>query len=829
MNVKKAVKKIVALGTGATIMGATVLGAMAADLANFPAPFVKNGAYDAWIVVGEAAQVPDVIGSVNIAMRLQYEMKTPAGTGGSSSTVTVSGDAAQVKTPTDSLEFTEYLGEVKEVFTDADLSALEDGSISNNKGTFSYNQYIDVPSNAGFMVKYVEDSDRDETADYLYVADSANIYTYNLEFPTPLESDIDASDNLDDLEDKSITMLGKTYTVTNTDVSGTSVTIELMGGDVSDTLYEGETKTYSVNGKDYEVTATYIGTTSSTTKVKFSVTYDGKTEVTSSLASAETYVLDDKTEIGVREALEQNDYSGTQKDFVEFYMGANKMILKDTDFTSSSGGQSLEVGSDTISDVTVKITADNSTASLFKLSKIQVVANSPDDIYVPMGGKYSEELASDKKGTLFTQNMDFTYEGLTAPATEEVRIKNSGDTKYTLTFTNKAGETIDVPLLYASGSTTGYVGDDDGSLHVTEEFNKTNGTIDRKDYFVLGDISKDVDKRYTYVMQYKSFDADTNEIVFENLGSGETVKYTLDSSLEANILLGGKQFLVKAKEDLDNANIWVDLDGDGTNATTVAGEVTMNLTTKSGAWMQLPDQITSGDVDPSSDIVKIWFPTGKMDDKITSDYVSVGLDVAATEVDLAAPTLGNSVTMGQIGTSDTYQAYSAFGAFVENDRPSSSPDTLVVTIPTAQVEGQVFVTSGAVTKTLTSTEEAGTTYNIAPVSVGSAKLDSESAGWKSQNTIIVGGPCANTVAAEFMGSPADCATGFEEGKAKIMLKEYGSKVSMLVAGYSADDTVMATKVVAEYDKHAEFTGSEVEVSGTSMNDITVSAPTETTE
>ena len=36
MRVKKAIKKIAALGVGATMLGATVLGAMAADLANYP-------------------------------------------------------------------------------------------------------------------------------------------------------------------------------------------------------------------------------------------------------------------------------------------------------------------------------------------------------------------------------------------------------------------------------------------------------------------------------------------------------------------------------------------------------------------------------------------------------------------------------------------------------------------------------------------------------------------------------------------------------------------------------------------------------------------------
>ncbi|MFW5852765.1 MAG: S-layer protein, partial [Nanoarchaeota archaeon] len=73
MNVKKAIKRIAALGTGAALMGATVLGAMAADLNDFPSPFVQDGQFNAMLVVGESAQTPDIIGAVDIATVLQYE------------------------------------------------------------------------------------------------------------------------------------------------------------------------------------------------------------------------------------------------------------------------------------------------------------------------------------------------------------------------------------------------------------------------------------------------------------------------------------------------------------------------------------------------------------------------------------------------------------------------------------------------------------------------------------------------------------------------------------------------------------------------------------
>ena len=116
-----------------------------------------------------------------------------------------------------------------------------------------------------------------------------------------------------------------------------------------------------------------------------------------------------------------------------------------------------------------------------------------------------------------------------------------------------------------------------------------------------------------------------------------------------------------------------------------------------------------------------------------------------------------------------------------------------------------------------------TTQEVVKIAVGTAKLASEVADVAAQNVILVGGPCANKAAAAAMGNPADCTTGFVAGKAKLKLYDTGKgKTALLVAGYSADDTRRASRVIAEHAKYT-LTGAEVEVTGTSMTDITVSA------
>ena len=79
MEVKKTIKKVLALATGISMVGTTLLGAMAASLSEYPSPFVKNGMFDALIVVGEKAAAEDVVGSIDIAQSLQYAIAVPVG------------------------------------------------------------------------------------------------------------------------------------------------------------------------------------------------------------------------------------------------------------------------------------------------------------------------------------------------------------------------------------------------------------------------------------------------------------------------------------------------------------------------------------------------------------------------------------------------------------------------------------------------------------------------------------------------------------------------------------------------------------------------------
>src|SRR3989338_2121181 len=95
MEFKKTIRKIAALSTGALMLGTTLSGAMAADLAQYPSQFIKDGKFAGVLVVGDKAAAEDVIGVSDIAVSLQFAATKPAGSG--VGTVGVEGDAWEVK------------------------------------------------------------------------------------------------------------------------------------------------------------------------------------------------------------------------------------------------------------------------------------------------------------------------------------------------------------------------------------------------------------------------------------------------------------------------------------------------------------------------------------------------------------------------------------------------------------------------------------------------------------------------------------------------------------------------------------------------------------
>ena len=265
-RLRKAIKKMAAIGTGAVMLGATLTGAMALDLADYPSPFVKNGVYDASnaIVVGSQAHgaaAEDTIGAVDVGVKLAQAAKVCVA-GAAAGTVSISGDAVEIGDASDLFEIRERAGDVRETLTEVELQGLRGGTVTTDRGTTEWNQYLrffstDLNIQFDPQVNFTENDERvEQVGDFLFIKEGGNtsqaFFEYQLEFEEGLESDV-VSSKLDDLEDEELVILGQVYSIVDTvvDTSAKQLELTMLGGAAFDTLEEGEVKTYTVNGKDY--------------------------------------------------------------------------------------------------------------------------------------------------------------------------------------------------------------------------------------------------------------------------------------------------------------------------------------------------------------------------------------------------------------------------------------------------------------------------------------------------------------------------------------------------------------------------------------------------
>src|SRR3989338_7206702 len=525
MKVKKMVKRILAVGAGATMLGATVMGAMAADLSEYPDMFVSDGVFNGLMVVGENAAAVDNLAMTDIAASMKYH-----GTD-SGSTVSVEGDAFLVKSGTDELEFSESIGPaangVVDFLDSDDLAALADGTFQNSQGSFKYEQFLHF-DRAVINTTYAEDDD-DVTALFVKVLDNQLFARYELNFLEAAESDVDVSDSfkLDDYEDKTLTMLGRSYNIVkarSADYSGAGagavkVTLTLMSGSASDTLLEGESKTYTVDSKEYDASLVF---TDSNKRAKFTI----NGETTPLMDEGDTETLSDGTVIGLSEVLYQ-DYAGGIHQ-AEFFLGADKLELEDDVIhTNSSDTDDLKVNDEAIDGARVIIRgnmlsqATTTVDGELEIDSIMINMTSQDDYFVAPGETLLGQAELEEKDLVFSQNWDVRYEGLDpAVKTDEISVKDkAGEKEYLLTFTNTAGQVIDFPLAFASGASAMRLGSQDDKLYLNKS------SIGDEGYFILND---DTDKdAVSHVVQYKGADkrtASNPNAKFKVLATGETVE-----------------------------------------------------------------------------------------------------------------------------------------------------------------------------------------------------------------------------------------------------------------------------------------------------------------
>lgn len=732
MKIRKAIKKIVALAAGTTMLGTTLLGAMAADLSDYPSPFVSNGVFDGLVVVGKAASTEDVIGAIDIAASLQaeaYSLTDVSCEGG----VTVSGgetDEIPLGANVTKVGSTSLLDST---LTDDDLSGLQDTSIDLNGSNYDVHDEVRLTGDVKIETSLSAPDDNYEDNVYLEVqAAGALKYCFVWDETVNLDTHT-SSDTVLEIE-----FLGQTLEVYDI-VSATS--IQAIAGtevfmDAGDTLeVEGKTVTFVKAGSssavvdvDGEQDVVSSGSTKTLNGIKVRVkdvfNEDG-TEFDSAvliigLDALETYKSGDpyfgEDENNPDWVWEFAGLTTSGSGSIQTFCVKNKKVINDLGDDPAGVGEYLSFPNDFI-----QIGIDSLTVSDDSYASYKIYYESSTDLSNVGGGGASEK-------TFVIESIDYS-EGLKILATP-------GTGNWASTGGNLSAD-IKTDKVY---------------IHVNTY---ASGLID----ILYEDTNNKITDAGTFRLDNTSSDYNVLQINYKDT-KGTDIPLDLRGSLNAST---------------DNVTLVFDI-----GVTNLA--------------------------DGTDDITIL------LGDDNSADFDALGKTLSSDE-DLEL-VYGTGTTASKIGTKNEDHR-TKYGIIIKNPEDNGNNDEVELEIPGDQVKANVVVkTTGA---SVSASSE--TSKEVNPIAVGMGVLD-EDATVGDENLIVVGGPCANTVAAELLGNPEDCTEGFEEGKAKIKAFDSGSKTSVLVAGYSAQDTQGASRVLADFEDYA-LSGDEVEVTVTSLSDLSV--------
>ena len=628
---------------------------------------------------------------------------------GKVSTTTVIGERFKIEASGDNLNLYEHLYDVNHTLDYGGLNALADGSITNEKGTYSYKQYLTQSNNA--LVKYYTDDDQlGDPAFYLHFGQDQNRngdepdgtegYHYKMSFPTAIKSDIDSNSDLDDLDNKKITMLGKEFTIINTEwaANGSTgkLTIDLMRGAILDTLQEGETKTYTINNTDYEVTLSLV-TDTGTAYSKFIV----NGETTDNLQETEIFQLSDGTLIGVKSIL-PNEAGDVTQDVVEFYLGAEKVTLYDA-YANSTAAGTLSVNGGAVSDVVVDITGSNSSGEV-SISTIEIwwEPSSYYSLYVPVGGKLSDRLAAEDESEILSwADIDIEFVGVNLEKKDEIKISPNGDNKYKLKMKNKDGDTIYEDVVFRLSNTNVVPGKDaEKKLRVYQGGNASSNFVSDEYFFVVEQ------GKFSHLMQIKDFDTTNNELKLKDIGSGMTSTHTFANGGGAvDFYKNGYKYTLTVNAAENNATLTTVTDGPPTGLGLDPNLAV--LYTEHEGFLAIVNSTGGGLVDENNhaNVTFVLFEDEDGQEGMSTliDHLNVTIYADSnSRLNVRSITLSDRNASARSWESDTYKNtyYDRWGTYVYQDT-SGNQNTITMEYPGEQATADVYFISGETNTSIT--------------------------------------------------------------------------------------------------------------------------------
>lgn len=820
MKAKKAIKKIVALGMGATMLGATMLGASAADLSNYPNMFMKDNQFNGLLVVGKNADAVDTIGMSNVAMGLQAASvtETQVCTGDSSVEVSVD-EGVKIEESGDKMYINNSIADVTEKLDDSDLpNVLADGEYNDNEGATDndqeYSQELQMTSGTGVFGVFQDKDGAEEAGYYLKFVDDDDmpVYNYTFEFDSSVEFETDnaVDESLDDdLESTTIDIQGQVYTITDVKFDSSDEYVEevtMLAGETMQWLTQGDVVTKTDDqGVDHEIEM--IDVTEGADACGLEV--DGST----------VWIDVDDTEevngitLGVTDAkaVHTETYDA---DICKVNFGSQELVLED--------GQEVQKQGKDVDGTDVKFLDG---ASAGEWDGFEISYTPEDTVY--LGAE--EELVDPVFG-----NFKFVFGGEDRANLDEVNYDVSGTTG-TMSFTNADGKEVSMDIYLDEDNDDVYLGtgtDADERVYFGDK-----GASAAQCVFGASPVQENVDDcegaRWLFSVggeahqvELSAIDWDDSEseyeIELEDITYDSTDTVTFDTGANGTMELDVSG-IGKVKIDIVNTtgagNEYIAMEVDpitgGTDA--IETENQMELTDfeyaviGTGGNQDLSVNWTEEEGSEVTGTQAVW------DAVVESDE-----DGSDPELKVRNPT-GTGV-LGPVDFSedndDDVWYLSDYGTMVLYDNDESQSYEL--TYPDDDVTGSVFVspTSAMVTTSGTDSEGCQVAQEVQKIGSQVTKFDTEVGDATAQDVISIGGPCANAVTSALMGNPEVCSEGFESGMALLKLVENGDNTALVVAGGTGKDTRIASTVLQEYSEYSEeLTGSELKLTTVSESNI----------
>ncbi len=758
---RKAIKRMAAIGAGVAMLGATMAGAVAQDLATYPQPFIsKEGVFNdaTTIVVGANAAASDTLGAVNIATKLQFDAKTPVTSGGGG--LQVSGGVTEDIPLGKAIANTTGFG-FDWSLDDTDIESFQDTQINFQGKDYDMHDEL-VLSKASPSVETSLTSGDDDYESNVFLEAVSKGIKYYYAFDDKINvSKATASDPLE------LKFLGKTLKITSVGsatkftayvggeyfmdvgdvvtVNGKKITLQNVGEGGSilvdvdgtrETISSGSTRT--VNGIEISNDDTFYTNEMSERSASLIIGEDSQ----ATYEDGDAYVGEDENDpdwewtIANLRADASTTINSTQSEFPQQSpagptLGIQNAFTKDDDTDNPPGiGECYDLPNEYVS-----LCLDSLTV--------------PDNDYLEVTMKYSSSIDTAKSGALGSLTSAKVID-ISAPGTDRFVIKTAD-----LNFTNSS-----------------------------------NSPSDAKTSQIWLQFYVDVKNEKSAMLFYKDSNKNPNVVYAGNitpdlLGSAKFAELNFGDTKQSNVIFSLSNV---STIDLDQNKVQIVVNTTGDSSSELGNEEDVIRTN----WTLASDLVTSLGATASTEEVSevTWFNR------------------------LLATTHHN------IGSKDEDHRTS-YGIIIKDPKSNGASDQVVLLIPSDEVQANVVVkgpttkvSGGAVSyipadisiNTRLDTEVSGSEANYDLILVG-------------------GPCANNAVAAAGLMTCESARQQLSPGEAIIQMAKNGEHVALLVAGYEATETRMAAKVLANYENYAgKLSGKEVKVTGT-INEPVVAAVT----